>query len=136
MRSASHLAGILAIAFAFGASASANATEWIYCSDPEATVDIGFLLGSVDAFMPAGATLRYKTQHWTTNEAYGDGALMTVGQGFSDKTMLIVDLYDEGVNSSLAELRVWKAEEGDLTVHAGTLRIPGQGAWVVSCDPA
>lgn len=136
MRSRTLLTASLAIALATVASAPATATEWIYCSDPEATVDVGFLLGSVGAFMPAGATLRYKTQHWTTNEAYGDGALMTVGQGFSDQSMLVVDLYDEGVNAPIAELRVWKAEEGDLTAHAGTLRIPGQGAWAVSCDPS
>ena len=118
------------------AAAPAGATEWIYCNDVDAVVDVGFLLGSVGAFMPAGATMRYKTMHWTTNEAYGDGALMTVGQGFGDDGMLVVDLYDEAVDAKIAELRLWKAEEGEDVVNAGTLRILGQGAWAVSCDPS
>lgn len=123
------------IALATAAAVPAQATEWVYCGDHEATVEIGFLLGTVEAFMPAGATMRHKTQHWTTSEAYGDGAIMTVGQGFSDDSMLVVDLYDEGVSGAIAELRLWKAEEGDTVVHSGTLRIPGQGAWAVTCDP-
>lgn len=125
----------LVLALALCASATtAQATEWMYCGDQEGTVELGFLLGSVDAFMPAGATMRHDTQHWTTSEAYGEGAIMTVGQGFSDKEVLIVDLYDEAVSAAIAELRIWKSEEGDMTVAAGTLRIPGQGAWAVACD--
>ena len=97
---------------------------------------IGFLLGTVDAFMPAGATMRHETRHWTTNEAYGDGAVMTVGQGYGDDTMLMVDLFDEAVDAKIAELRLWKAQEGEEVVNAGTLHILGQGVWAVNCDPS
>ena len=118
------------------ATTPASATEWVYCSDVDSVAEIGFLLGTVDAFMPAGATMRHETRHWTTNEAYGDGAVMTVGQGYGDDTMLMVDLFDEAVDAKIAELRLWKAQEGEVVVNAGTLHILGQGVWAVSCDPS
>jgi hypothetical protein len=118
------------------AAAPASATEWVYCYDVDAVAEIGFLLGTVDAFMPAGATMRYRTMHWTTDEAYGDGATMTVGQGYGDDTMLVVDLFDEAVDARIAELRLWKAQEGEEVVNAGTLHILGQGVWAVNCDPS
>ncbi len=114
----------------------AGATEWVYCSDVDAVAEVGFLVGTVDAFMPAGATMRYRTMHWTTSEAYSDGAIMSVGQGFGDDTMLVVDLFDEAVDARIAELRLWKAQEGEEVVNAGTLRILGQGVWAVNCDPS
>lgn len=114
----------------------ASATEWVYCGDVDAMVEVGFLLGTVDAFLPAGATMRHRTMHWTTSEAYGDGAIMTVGQGYGDDAMLMVDLFDEAVDAKIAELRLWKAQEGEEVVNAGTLHILGQGVWAVSCDPS
>ena len=130
---------ILATAFTSGmlvAAVPASATEWVYCSDVDAVVEIGFLLGTVEAFMPAGATMRHKTMHWITDQAYGDGAIMTVGQGYGDDTMLVVDLFDEAVDAKIAELRLWKAQEGEQVVNAGTLHILGQGVWAVNCDPS
>ena len=125
----------LAVGLAFCASATAsNATEWMYCGDTEAVVEVGFLLGSVDAFMPAAITMRHKTMHWTSGEAYGEGAPITLGQGFSDARTLRVDLFDEGLSERVAELRLSRAEEGDTVVLAGTLRIPGQGVWAIACD--
>lgn len=127
----------LAVGLAFCASAAAShATEWVYCGDTEAVVDVGFLLGSVDAFMPSAITMRHKTMHWTSGEAYGEGTPITMGQGFSDAQTLQVDLFDEGLSERIAELRLSRAEEGDIVVLAGTLRIPGQGVWAVACDPS
>ena len=117
------------------ATAAVQATEWVYCTDAESVVEIGFLLGSVDAFMPAATTMRHKTMHWTSGEAYGDGAPILVGQGFADASSLRVDLYDDGLLERIAELRLSRTEEGDVVVLAGTLRILGQGVWAVSCDP-
>ena len=34
----------------------------------------------------------------------------------------------------IAELRLFKAREGDAYAYGGTLRIAGQGAWAVSCS--
>lgn len=127
----------LAVGLALCASVTAtHATEWMYCGDTEAVVEVGFLLGSVDAFMPAAITMRHQTMHWTSGEAYGEGAPVTMGQGFSDARTLQVDLFDEGLSERIAELRLSRAEEGDTVVLAGTLRIQGQGVWAVACDPS
>lgn len=125
----------LVVGLALCASVTASqATEWMYCGDTEAVVDVGFLLGTVDAFMPSAITMRYKTMHWTSGEAYGEGTPITMGQGFADARTLQVDLFDEGLSERIAELRLSRAEEGDTVVLAGTLRIPGQGVWAVACD--
>ncbi|WP_316360113.1 hypothetical protein [Devosia sp.] len=118
----------------FGSVAASHATEWMYCGDTEAVVEVGFLLGSIDAFLPAAITMRHKTMHWTSGEAYGEGAPITMGQGFADARTLQVDLFDENLIERVAELRLSRAEEGDMVVLAGTLRIPGQGVWAVACD--
>jgi hypothetical protein len=36
--------------------------------------------------------------------------------------------------AKLAELRLFKASEGETYARAGTLRIVGMGAWAVSCE--
>lgn len=128
------LRGLAAGLVVFGSVAASHATEWMYCGDTEAVVEVGFLLGSVDAFMPAAITMRHKTMHWTSGEAYGEGAPITMGQGFADARTLQVDLFDENLSERVAELRLSRAEEGDMVVLAGTLRIPGQGVWAVACD--
>lgn len=128
--------GLMVGLVVFGTVAASQATEWMYCGDTEAEVDVGFLLGSVDAFMPSAITMRHKTMHWTSGEAYGEGAPIAMGQGFADARTLQVDLFDEGLVERIAELRLSRAEEGDTVVLAGTLRIPGQGVWAVACDPS
>lgn len=128
------LRGVAVGLVVFGSVAASHATEWMYCGDTEAVVEVGFLLGSVDAFMPAAITMRHKTMHWTSGKAYGEGAPITMGQGFADARTLQVDLFDENLSERVAELRLSRAEEGDMVVLAGTLRIPGQGVWAVACD--
>lgn len=42
---------------------------------------------------------------------------------------------DENLVARIAELRLFKASEGGAaTALGGTLRIPGHGAWTVSCS--
>jgi hypothetical protein len=42
---------------------------------------------------------------------------------------------DANLASKVAELRLFKAAEGEgEAVYAGTLRIPGHGAWAVACS--
>ena len=44
--------------------------------------------------------------------------------------------WDEAMSALVAELRLFKAIEGDgEPAYSGTLRIPGYGAWPVSCTP-
>ena len=59
---------------------------------------------------------------------------MIVGQAYENDQMILIDAVDEAMSSHIAELRLFKTTEGDAdTVYAGTLRIPGHGAWAVSC---
>lgn len=129
--------GALAVGLVLsGTVTAAYATEWMYCGDSDAVVDVGFLLGSVDAFMPAAITMSHKATQWTSAPVYGEGISITMGQGFANSTSLQVDLYDEGLSTRIAELRLSRAEEGTDIVLAGTLRIPGVGVWAISCDPS
>jgi hypothetical protein len=115
-------------------AAPAQATEWMYCGDSDAGVSVGFLLGSVDAFMPSAITMNHGAQTWTSDPVYGQGTPITMGQGFGDASSLTVDLFDDGLSARIAELRLSRAEEGTDVVLAGTLRIPGQGVWAIACD--
>jgi hypothetical protein len=47
--------------------------------------------------------------------------------------MVLVDAVDPAMTSRIAELRLFKATEGNSHARGGTLRIPGLGAWAVSC---
>ena len=113
---------------------ASRATEWMYCGDSEDLVSVGFLLGTVDAFMPSAITMNHQAEQWVSDPAYGVGTPISMGQGFSDATSLQVDLFNEGLSERIAELRLSRAEEGDAVVVAGTLRIPGRGAWAIACD--
>lgn len=106
----------------------------MYCSDAEATTEVGLLLGTAGGFGGIGANMRHQTRHWTTDPLYGDGAIFTIGQGFADDQGMKVDFYDEIVNLPVAELRLSHAEEAGEHVFAGTLRIIDIGVWAVSCS--
>jgi hypothetical protein len=71
---------------------------------------------------------------WATDPAYGPGDPVSVGQAFETDAMILLDAVDPGVTSKIAELRLFKASEADLPVYGGTMRVPGHGAWAVSCS--
>ncbi|WP_297111191.1 hypothetical protein [uncultured Devosia sp.] len=112
----------------------ASATQWMYCTDAEANTEVGLLLGTAGGFGGIGANMRHRTRHWTTDPAFGDGAIFTIGQGFADDAGMKVDFYDEIVNLPVAELRLSYATEAGEHVFAGTLRIIDLGVWAVSCS--
>ena len=48
---------------------------------------------------------------------------------------ILIDVRTDDMGAVVAELRVFKAREGDEpTALGGTLRMPGVGAWSVACD--
>ena len=47
---------------------------------------------------------------------------------------VLVDAYTPDMVSLVAQLRLFKSGEGDSFVQGGTLRLPGFGAWAVSCS--
>lgn len=91
-------------------------------------------LGTAGGLSIVGASMHAGEERWVTDPAYGEGALFTVGQSFSDEAGLKADFFDDIVNERVAELRLVRAQESNDWVLAGTLRILGVGVWPVACD--
>jgi hypothetical protein len=128
MRSAA-VAAVLA-----GFATPSLATEWINCADAEGGASFDLLVGALDVISIVGLTISVGDQVWASDVAYGPGEPVVVGQAFEDAETIRVDAMDENFNARIAELRLFKATEGDAaTVYAGTLRIPAHGVWAVSC---
>jgi hypothetical protein len=128
--------GRAAVAVALAGLATPSlATEWINCADAEGRASFDFLVGALDVIAVVGLTITVGDKVWASDVAYGPGEPVTVGQAFETADMILVDAMDEAVSTKIAELRLFKATEGDASpVYAGTLRIPGHGAWAVSCS--
>lgn len=114
----------------------AIATEWIDCADDGMNASISLLVGALDVLSVVAAKLDVGDSHWVTSPEYGEGSAepLAVGQAFEDQSQLLVDLMDEAIATKLAELRLFKASEGGVVVYAGTLWVPGKGAWAVACS--
>jgi hypothetical protein len=123
---------LLAAALLF--ATPAMATEWIHCGDAEGEASVGVLVGALDFVSISAVTMRVNGQDWASSEAYGPGKPIRPSQAYVGDGQILIDLTDEDHNETLAELRVFTADEGEDYVQGGVLRVPGQGAWVVSCD--
>jgi hypothetical protein len=118
-----------------GVAVPAFATEWIECSDAEHQASFDFLVGTADVLSISGLTVAAGKKEWASQPVYGPGDLVRVGQAYEDAETLRVDAMDKDFASKIAELRLFKSSEGDGDViYAGTLHVPGHGAWAVSCD--
>ena len=117
------------------ATTPASATEWIDCSDVAGSgASFNFLVGASDVLAVAGLTITAGKDSWSSNAAYGPGNDVAVGQAFEDADSIRIDAIDAKGGAKIAELRLFKAQEGGGDeVDAGTLKIVGHGAWVVSC---
>lgn len=113
----------------------ALATEWVYCSHAGGEASFDYLAGDGTGVLYIDAvTITAGERVWASDPANGPGDPVSIGQQFEDETTIRVDAMGEGFEK-VAELRLFKAGEGDMLVYAGTLRIPGLGVWAVSCDP-
>ena len=117
-----------------GLATPSLATEWVNCASPDGGASFDFLAGTLDVLSVVGMTITVGDKVWATDPAYGPGEPVSVGQAFETDTMVLVDAVDPGVTTKIAELRLFKSTEADAMVYAGTLRIPGHGAWAVSCS--
>ena len=111
----------------------AIATEWVSCSSADGEASIEILVGNVDVLAVSGIRLGANGKSWVSATAYGEGAIVSFGQGYADRQMVLVDVMDEAVSEKVAELRLFIADEGEDFVFGGTLRVVGEGAWPVSC---
>jgi len=124
----------IAIVGLCGLATPAFSTEWINCASPDGGASFDILVGMTDVISVAGMTITVGDKVWATDPAYGPGDPVVVGQAFEDAETLRIDAVDPAVTTRVAELRLFKASEAEAAVHGGTLRIPGHGAWTVSCS--
>ncbi|MEO6012409.1 MAG: hypothetical protein ABIQ30_02345 [Devosia sp.] len=110
------------------------ATEWIYCTSADETASVGLLVGGADFASVVAITLNAGDSAWASSETYGPGQPIAVEQAYIGDNQIIVDLSDLDRNQLIAELRAYTASEGNDYVQGGVLRVPGKGAWAVSCE--
>jgi hypothetical protein len=123
---------LLAVAVVLALATPAGATEWIACSADGDAASANILVGMAAVTSIASANVEAGGKKWATG-AEGDAAIR-VGQAFEDADKILVDFTDEGVSSIIASLRLFKATEGDNDATGGILRVPGVGAWAVTCS--
>lgn len=116
-----------------GLATPSLATEWVNCASPDGGASFDFLVGTTDVLAIAGMTITVGEKVWATDPAFGPGDPTSVGQAFETDTMVLIDAVDPAVTTKIAELRLFKAAEAELQAYGGTLRIPGHGAWAVTC---
>ena len=125
---------LAAVALAAAPASPALATEWLNCADRDGAASIDLLLGAMDVAAVVGISLSAGERSWASAVEYGPGEPVTVGQAFESPDALLVDVMDANMMAVVARLRLFKAVEGEVPmVYGGTLRIPGEGAWAVSC---
>ncbi len=125
----------LVFATALTAASPSLATEWVNCADADNAASFSFLAGTLDVLSISGLTVSVGDKVWASDLIYGPGDPVTVGQAFEDEHQILIDAMNGDVSAKVAELRLFKAAEGDAEpVYAGTLRLPGYGVWAVSCS--
>ena len=112
----------------------AFATEWVYCGNADGTASVGVLVGSFEFINISATTMHVGDKDWSSAEVYGPGEPINPSQAYIGDDQIVIDFTDADYNETLAELRVYLTEEGEDYVQGGVLRVPGHGAWVVSCD--
>jgi hypothetical protein len=110
------------------------ATEWVNCSDGGGAASFDYLAGDGTGVLSISElTVTAGEKVWANGPASGPGDPVSIGQAFEDQYTVQIDAMDKDF-AKIAELRLFKATEGDNIVYAGTLRITGMGAWAVSCE--
>jgi len=118
----------LAAPILFALTGGAQATSSISCQSAEgATIHLG--IGNVPGLAVISATIATGGQ--TLSIADGD---LAVAQAFADAESIRIDFTDSNIMDHMARLRLFRADEADDYVMAGTLEVTGAGAWAVICE--
>jgi hypothetical protein len=123
-----------AAALVCGLATPSLATEWVNCAAPDGAASFDYLAGTLDVLSVVGMTITVGEQVWATDPAYGPGDPVVVGQAFATPEMVLIDAMTPELDSFIAQLQLFTTTEGDTYAYGGTLRIPGYGAWAVSCS--
>jgi hypothetical protein len=126
--------------FALGALlvSPAAAAGWVSCSDTGGLATIDYFVGDQPEFTVTAVTVTAGERVWASDPANGPGDPIVVGDYYDNVAATFVDAVDEVLNevNEVAELKLFKATEGDTTAYGGVLRIAGVGAWPVACTPS
>jgi hypothetical protein len=117
------------------ASTPVHATGELSCGDGK-DVSIDLLVGHVDVLSIARIVISVGDKVWSSTPESFPGQPILVGQAFADDNQLLLDVTDEAVNEIVARLRLFKLDEGDISVTAGVLAVKGVGAWALECSEA
>lgn len=115
-------------------AAPALATGGIYCDgavDP--TISAYLTVGRVPGFAVVGARIDAAGQAWDMNAT--DGATeIALAQGAVVGDLIVADFSDPNAEKIIVSLRVVHATNDVSAAAAGTLSIPGVGAWPMICE--
>jgi hypothetical protein len=109
----------------------AGATASIGCASEDDGVSFDLTMGNLPVLAVVGAFISVGDRKWSTLE--GEGEQVIAGQAFGGTDDMRIDLTDPNVERVVAEIRLWRAMEEDDYALGGTLRVPGVGAWAVTC---
>ncbi len=111
----------------------ALATEWTICGSADGQASISALVGTFGLGAATDFKVNVGDRLWSTTE--GVGTEIHRGQAFADDSTMLIDVVAEDYTTIVAMLRVFRTlDEEGVPVYGGTLKVPGHGAWVVSCD--
>jgi hypothetical protein len=113
----------------------ATAAGWMSCSDAGGLATIDYFIAEQAEFSVTAVTVTAGERVWASDPANGPGDPVYVGEVYDNPAATFVDAVDATLNK-IAELRLFKATEGETTAYGGTLRIAEVGAWAVSCAPS
>ena len=112
----------------------AAAAQWMSCTAAGGEASFDYLIADGAVFSVSAVTATAGERVWASDPANGPGDPIKIGNVHDDVTVSFVEATDENLNM-LAQLKLFKATEGESTVYGGTLHIEGVGAWAVSCNP-
>ena len=112
----------------------AAAAQWMSCTDAGGEASFDYLIADDTGFSVSAVTVTAGERVWASDPANGPGEPIRIGNVHDDVSVSFVEVTDE-TSIRLAQLRLFKAIEGETTVYGGTLHIEGVGAWAVSCSP-
>jgi hypothetical protein len=123
-------AALAALVLIAGA-APASATGTVECDDVDGGASLLLTVGSLPVLSVVHMEFTAGHNTWSTGDN-GDVAI-SVGQAFRDGERWLIDATDPNIEGVVAEIRLNGASEGGDMALAGTLRIPGSGAFAVTC---
>ena len=109
----------------------AQATEWLNFFDGD-KASFNVLLGNMNVIAVDTVEVEAGGKKWSTRG--GDATSITKGQAFETADQIYIDVTDDKMDAIVAQLRLFKASEGEDYVSAGILRVAGVGAWAVTCS--